>query len=60
MSPYDNLLVLYSRLQEKYSWRVSDIDECEIKFLTRQLSAVATVDAGMLNDDAVSIEDVIH
>lgn len=49
------MLVFYERFQEKYGWRVSDIDEMSMALLLDQLCAVSRLDGG---EKQVSIEDV--
>ena len=56
MTPYENLLVFYARFQEKYGWRVKDVDEAEMELLLDQLAAVALIDTPP--ERTLSIEDV--
>lgn len=56
MTAYENLLVFYARLQEKYGWTVGDVDDADMGMILDQLAAVARVDAPAAG--AVSIEDV--
>ncbi len=44
MSPYQNILLYYERLQQAYGWTMWEIDEHEIGFLLDQLVVVALMD----------------
>lgn len=56
LSPFQNLLVYYARLQESYGWTMREIDEHEIKFLLGQLAALRLIESA---GEKKFIEDVI-
>lgn len=37
LSPYQNLLLYYGRLQEAYGWTMKEVDEHDVAFLLDQL-----------------------
>ena len=44
LSPYQNILLYYERLQQAYGWTMWEIDDHEIGFLLDQLVVVALMD----------------
>ncbi len=46
LSPYQNLLLYYGRLQEAYGWTMNEVDEHAVAFLLDQLLAVCLQDSG--------------
>ena len=44
LSPYQNILLYYERLQQAYGWTMWEIDEHEISFLLDQLIVVDLMD----------------
>ena len=44
LSPYQNILLYYERLQQAYGWTVWEIDEHEIAFLLDQLIVLDMMD----------------
>ena len=56
LSAYQNILVFYERFQDRYGWRVSDVDDSEMCVLLDQMIAVSAVDNPPPR--ALSIEDV--
>ena len=45
LSPYQNLLRYYERLQESYGWTMQEVDATDIAFLLDQLCVIALVSA---------------
>ena len=56
LSPYQNLLRYYERLQESYGWTMQEVDATEIAFLLDQLGVIAKVNRG---DGQKYIDDVM-
>ena len=44
LSPYQNILLYYERLQQAYGWTMREIDEHEIAYLLDQLVVAALMD----------------
>lgn len=44
LSPYQNILLYYERLQQAYGWTMWEIDNHEIAYLLDQLVVVALTD----------------
>ena len=44
LSPYQNLLLYYERLQQSYGWTMQEVDEHDIDFLLDQLMVLSLVD----------------
>ena len=44
LSPYQNILLYYERLQQAYGWTMWEIDNHEIAYLLDQLVVVALMD----------------
>ena len=44
LSPYQNILLYYERLQQAYGWTMWEIDNHEISFLLDQLIVVDLMD----------------
>ncbi len=45
MSPYQNLLLYYERLQQAYGWTMQEVDDHDIDFLLDQLVVVSLADS---------------
>ena len=41
LSPYQNLLLYYERLQQSYGWTMQEVDEHDIDFLLDQLTVLS-------------------
>lgn len=41
LSPYQNLLLYYERLQQSYGWTMQEVDEHDIDFLLDQLMVLS-------------------
>ena len=41
LSPYQNLLLYYERLQHSYGWTMQEVDEHDIDFLLDQLMVLS-------------------
>ena len=46
LSPYQNLLLYYERLQQAYGWTMREVDDHDIDFLLDQLLVVSIADNG--------------
>lgn len=44
LSPYQNILLYYERLQQAYGWTMREIDNHEIAYLLDQFIVVALMD----------------
>lgn len=44
LSPYQNLLLYYERLQQSYGWTMQEVDEHDIDFLLDQLMVLSLAD----------------
>ena len=44
LSPYQNLLLYYERLQQSYDWTMQEVDEHDIDFLLDQLTVLSLMD----------------
>ena len=44
LSPYQNLLLYYERLQQSYGWTMQEVDEHDIVFLLDQLTVLSLTD----------------
>ena len=44
LSPYQNLLLYYERLQQSYGWTMQEVDEHDIDFLLDQLTVLSLTD----------------
>ncbi|GEM_PF-1491713 len=44
LSPYQNLLLYYERLQQSYGWTMQEVDEHDIDFLLDQLMVLSLTD----------------
>lgn len=44
LSPYQNLLLYYERLQQSYGWTMQEVDEHDIDFLLDQLKVLSLMD----------------
>ena len=44
LSPYQNLLLYYERLQQSYGWTMQEVDEHDIDFLLDQLMVLSRTD----------------
>ena len=44
LSPYQNLLLYYERLQQSYGWTMQEGDEHDIDFLLDQLMVLSLTD----------------
>ena len=56
LSPYQNLLRYYERLQSAYGWTMQEIDEHEVSFLLDQLVVTALCEQ---QESARFIDDVM-
>lgn len=56
LSPYQNLLLYYERLQSAYGWTMQEVDDHDIAFLLDQL-LVLSLTAG--HKDQKYIDDVL-
>lgn len=56
LSPYQNILLYYERLQQAYGWTMWEIDNHEISFLLDQLIVVDLMDG---NAHKKYIDDVL-
>ena len=44
LSPYQNLLLYYERLQQSYGWTMQEVDGHDIDFLLDQLTVLSLTD----------------
>ena len=44
LSPYQNLLLYYERLQQSYGWTMQEVDAHDIDFLLDQLTVLSLTD----------------
>ncbi len=44
LSPYQNLLLYYERLQQSYGWTMQEVDGHDIEFLLDQLIVLSLMD----------------
>ena len=44
LSPYQNLLLYYERLQQSYGWTMQEVDGHDIDFLLDQLMVLSLTD----------------
>ena len=45
LSPYQNLLLYYERLQQSYGWTMQEVDAHDIDFLLNQLIVLSLSDS---------------